>query len=222
MARPQHSEDEVAAARERLLAVALHICLTEGEAALSFRRLAEVAGISHSLPYRYFESKEGLLGAIRVVCTRHFEQFVRQRENARATPLQRIRQIAEAYLQFVNEHSGEYQMVFASHPPAPASVPELLVARRSLFDHAVEVVQAAVDSGAMRGDALTLAHLFWVSMHGLMTLHVGGQLLHGRQMSELIEPMIERLIQAGAPCSPEPVRRKSPGITPPVTSGKKR
>lgn len=212
MARPQLSAVAVEAMRQRLTALALELYLAEGLEALSFRRLAEAAGISHTLPYRYFANKEALLVAVRVECTQRFERFVRQREPARSAPLVRIRTLAAAYVEFVRRHPGEYQMIFTMAQPAPDQYPELLAARRSLFDHAVGLVQEAIDAGLLSGDALELAHLFWVSLHGLITLHVAGQLVHGRRLEDLLEPLVVRML-TGAAGVPGPA---SAGARPPA------
>ena len=162
MPRPQLTADEVGHVRKRLTAHALDLYLQEGLDAVSLRRLADAAGTSHTLPYRYFANKEAVLVALRVECTERFERFVRGREKAAAAPLLRIRQIATAYVAYVEAHPGEYQMIFAMGQPSPAQYPELLAARQGLFDHAVEVIQQAIDLGQLQGDALELAHLFWV------------------------------------------------------------
>lgn len=199
MARPQLTEDAVDATRRRLIALALDLYLSEGLEAISFRRLADAAGISHTLPYRYFRNKEALLVALRVTCTEHFEAFVRARETPGTAPRVRICEIADAYVAFVAAHADEYLMIFSLHQPPPSRYPALLAARRSLFDHAVEVVQTAIDEGTLQGEARALTHLFWVSLHGLMTLHVAGQLVHGQTLKTLIEPLIERMLQLQPP-----------------------
>ncbi|TJY59517.1 TetR/AcrR family transcriptional regulator [Sinimarinibacterium sp. CAU 1509] len=200
MTRPQLTADDLEAMRHRLTALALDITIREGAEALTFRRLAELAGISHTLPYRYFDNKEALVVAIRVECTQHFERFVREREQRCTQPLEKIRALAEAYVEYVKTFPGEYQMIFAMHSPAPDAYTDLLAARRSLFDHAVDVVQDAIDSGHLRGDARAIAHLFWVSLHGLMTLHVAGQLVHGMDLDALAQPLVEQIL-SGAQAS---------------------
>lgn len=197
MARPALTPKQLAATRTRLTELALDLYLREGLEALSFRRLAEMAGVSHSLPHTYFEGKEGLLAAVRVTCTQRFERFVMSREQSEAEPLEQIRQIAMAYIEYVEAHMAEYQLIFTTHQPPPDVYPELLAARRSLFDHSVSVVQRAIDAGHLQGKALEVTHIFWTSLHGLMTLHVGNQLVHGMKLSELVAPLVQRMI-AGA------------------------
>lgn len=218
MARPQLTSDQIEATRNRLAAVALDLYLREGPEALSFRRLADAAGVSHTLPYSYFSGKEALIVAVRVACTQRFERFVRAREKDGASAIGQIRNIALAYVAFVEQHRDEYELIFTMQQPAPDAYPELLAARRSFFDHAVGLLQQAIDQGQLRGKALELAHLFWISLHGLMTLHVAGQLVHGMTLGELVEPLVERMLAAGGHVatsasprkSTRPARRRSP------------
>ena len=202
MARPTLTPQQLIAARTRLTELALDLYLREGLEALSFRRLAEVAGVSHSLPHAYFESKEGLLAAVRVACTERFERFVTARERPDADPVVQIQQIAFAYIDYVKAHTAEYQLIFTTHQPPPDAYPELLAARRSLFDHAVSVVQRAIDAGHLQGNALQVTHMFWTSLHGLMTLHVGNQLAHGMKLDDLIEPLVSAMISSARPQVP--------------------
>lgn len=185
--------------RAHLVGLALDLYRNEGIDAVSFRRIADGAGCSHMLPYRYFEHKEALLVAMRAECTRRFEQQVRTHERAARSPLERIRRVASGYLDYVAQHPRDYQLIFAANQPPPTDYPALLAARRSLFDHAVEVVQGAIDAGDLKGDALALAHMLWVSLHGLISLHVGGQLVHGLKIEDLFGQLTERMLGQNIP-----------------------
>lgn len=209
MARPQLSSEAVDAMRQRLIDAALVIYRDKGLEAVSFRSLADAVGLSHTLAYRYFADKDALLTGLRLECTRRFEQFVRAREKLQGNTFARIRSVALAYVDFAREHADEYLLIFSTHQPSPATYPELLAARRSLFDHAVEIVAEGVARGELQGEPLELAHTFWISLHGLMTLHVANQLVHGRSLEQLVEPLIARLLRplAGATLSPPPPTR---------------
>jgi len=204
MPRAQLTAEEEDAMRRRLADAALGIYRNEGLEALSFRRLADAMGLSHTLPYRYFAHKEALLVAMRADCTRRFERFVREREPLDAPPLARIRAIAAAYINYASGNAADYLLIFSTQQPPPDRYPELLAARRSLFDHAVEVVALCVQAGTLHGEPRQLAHEFWIALHGLMTLHVANQLVHGRSLEQLAEPLIDRMLgQAGS--TPAPV-----------------
>lgn len=210
MPRAQLTTDELESMRSRLCSAALELYRQEGLEAISFRRLAEAVGLSHTLPYRYFENKEALLARMRTEGMQRFESFIRAHEQPSSTPLARVRAIALAYIEYARMHPADYLLVFASHQPSPEQYPELLAARRSLFEHAVDAVQQCEDTGALDGDARQIAHAFWVSLHGLMSLHAANQLVHGYDIDELVEPLIARLLgQAAAPASPHPIDERA-------------
>lgn len=202
MPRAQLTSNELDSMRERLATTALDIYRREGLDAVSFRRIAEAAGISHTLPYRYFENKDALLARLRTDAVHRFEAYVRQREAGYARPLERIRAVTLAYVDYVRRWPADYLLIFATHQPPPDQFRELLAARRSLFEHAVEAVQQSLDQGVVQlskgTTARQLTHTVWVSLHGLMTLHVANQLVHGCELEELVQPLIDRLLGTAA------------------------
>jgi AcrR family transcriptional regulator len=182
--------------RDHLARAALSIYRSEGLDAITFRRLAEYAGISHTLPYRYFADKDALLARIRTDCFIEFDVYIRARESASQAMSVHLNSIARAYIEFASLNADIYRLMFSIEQPPPDRYPELLAARRQLFDHAVNAVQAYVDAGELEGDARTLVHALWISLHGLMSLHVANQLVHGRELDELAGPLVEAALVA--------------------------
>ncbi|WP_162932270.1 TetR/AcrR family transcriptional regulator [Solimonas sp. K1W22B-7] len=186
--------EEVEAMRRRLSSAGLRIYRQEGLEALTFRRLADALDVSHMLPYRYFDNKDALLARMRVDALGQFESYVREHESRADGPMAQVHAVAEAYVAFAQQHPAEYLLIFATHQPAPGQYPEVLQARRSVFEHAVEVLQRCIDQGRLQGEASELAHALWVNLHGLMTLHAAGQLVHGKTLEQLVEPLLGRLL----------------------------
>jgi AcrR family transcriptional regulator len=206
--------------RKRLCAAALSMFREGGIDAVTFRGLADAAGASHTLPYRYFENKDALLASVRVMCFEQFEQFVRAREEAvgaregaveregalgreggvRASGgtttlnVDRVLAVMDAYVDFVFQHPVEYSLIFVTPQPPPQRYPELLAARRRLFEHSVQLVQRCIDEGAVHGNAREITHAVWGSVHGLLSLHVANQLVHGCRIEELVRPTIFRIL----------------------------
>jgi AcrR family transcriptional regulator len=199
MARPALTDSERADMRKRLADAALSIYLTHGADAVSFRGLADAVGISHTLIYRYVEDKDELLAQVRAAAVARFEAFVRSRERADESRFERLRAVFDAYVEYVRRNPAEYLLIFSTEQPSPDAYPELLAARRSLFEHAVESVQACVDAGEIQGDARRITHAFWGGLHGLMTLHVNGQLVHGCDLDELAPALLNLLLSAVVP-----------------------
>jgi len=194
MPRIQLSEDEMESMRARLSTTALDVYRREGLSALSFRRIAEAAGISHTLPYRYFENKEALLARMRADALATFEAYVREYESRADSPLGKVQSVAEGYLTFAREHPEDYMLIFATEQPSPELYPDVLAARRDVFDHVVGVLQRCIDAGLLRGQAREIAHHFWVALHGLLSLHTADQLVHGMELDEIVVPLIQRLL----------------------------
>jgi AcrR family transcriptional regulator len=205
MPRPVLSDAAVEAMRDRLAEAALRIYRADGLEAVTFRRLADATGISHTLPYRYFADKDALLARVRVTCVREFEVFIRAREKVGRSAPVRVRSVAQAYIAYARQRPADYRLIFSTDQPPPDRYPELLAARRSFFEHAVAMLAEFVERGELAGDARLLAHAFWISLHGLMSLHVANQLVHGMRLEALIEPLVGRLL--GEP--PAKSRRKA-------------
>ena len=208
MPRPQLTNSELDTMRQRLSAAALVIYRSEGLDALSFRRLADAVGLSHTLPYRYFDNKDALLAEVRRTCFARFEAHVRDAERGLSGVLERVRAVTAAYVDFVARWPADYQLMFSTEQPPPDQFPALLAARRALFEHIVELVSDGIRAGLLAGDARRLTHLVWVSIHGLMTLHVANQLVHGYRLDELIEPLVDTFLGRHAAADAKPLTQK--------------
>ncbi len=194
MPRSSLTQAELEFMRVRLCEGALALFRDHGTDAVTFRGLADALGVSHTLPYRYFENKDALLAAVRVMCFAEFERFVRERESAATSELACVLAVVDAYVDFVFEHPVEYTLIFVTAQPPPQRYPELLAARRSLFEHSVELVRRCVQMGVVQGDPCEITHAVWASVHGLLTLHVANQLVHGCRVEELVRPTVFRIL----------------------------
>lgn len=209
MARPALTDVDRSEMRRRLAEAALSIYLAQGMEAVSFRALADAVGISHTLIYRYVENKDELFAQVRAAAMGRFEDFVRSSERVGESRLERLRTVFDAYVEYVRRRPTEYLLIFSTEQPSPDAYPELLAARRSLFEHAVESVQACVDAGDIQGDARRIAHAFWSGLHGLMTLHVNGQLVHGCDLDELAPALLDLMLGAITPSRAMPTTRST-------------
>ena len=196
MGRPRISEAEETKERERLTSLAREIYLQEGIEALSFRRLAEDAGVSHMYPYRFFNNKEALVVSVRVACARHFVDFVISADQPTVVPIERLLKLAGAMLKFALQHRSEYELIFTVAQAKPDQYPELLEVREKLLALVILIAEEGVQSGEIEGDAQLLAQMTWAAQHGLISLHFANQLVHGNSLEELYEPTLRRLLEA--------------------------
>ncbi|MDI3258146.1 MAG: TetR/AcrR family transcriptional regulator [Sinobacteraceae bacterium] len=193
MGKTQLTTDERETMRQRLSDAATAIYRQQGLEAVTFRKLAECVGLSHTLPYLYFDNKDALLARMRQDGVIRFGIYLRRYEQAGEPPQQRLQALITGFLDFVREYPADYQLIFATHQPPPDRYPELLAARRELFDHIVGVVADCVSAGLLQGEPRQITHGFWAALHGLMSLHVANQLVHGYSMEQLIWPMIRQI-----------------------------
>ncbi len=191
MPRPALSVDEVESMRQRMIDAALQLYIKEGYEAVSFRRLAAVMGISHTLPYRYFESKEDLFAQVRVDCFRRFFELLRESDPLDKGPIQRIYLLSRAVIDYLQKRPEEFRLMFAMRQPPLERYPELLHIRQQAFDYLVGIVEQAHKAGLVERDPRTVMHIAWATTHGLLSLHAADQLVHGRKLNQLTEPMVE-------------------------------
>ncbi|TJY63305.1 TetR/AcrR family transcriptional regulator [Sinimarinibacterium sp. CAU 1509] len=196
MPRPRHSKQTEQSAAARLTQLALDLYLEEGLAAVTFRKLADRGGLSHTYPYRFFDNKAALLLALRTLSSQRFVAFVTAADKPRRRPTDRLRLLARAMVRFALEHPAEYELIFSLEESSPDQFPELLAVRQSLLEHVAGIAAQAVQRGDADGDADLLAQLLWAGVHGIVSLHMGRQLVHGRSVETLLEPMLDRLIGA--------------------------
>lgn len=194
MARPALSSDEVESMRSSMIEAAFTLYKQEGMEAVSFRRLAASMCISHTLPYRYFDSKEALFAAVRIECFQRFFEVVKNKDQLEKGPVQRFYGLARAVIEYLEARPAEFRLMFALRQPPLAQYPELLRIRQEAFDYLVAIVQQAADVGLVDRDPRTVMHIAWATTHGLLGLHSADQLVHGRKLDELIEPMVEMVL----------------------------
>lgn len=194
MPRASLSDQEVDQTRQRLAQAALALYAAQGYEAVSFRELAQRLGISHTLPYRYFDNKEALFACVRTGGFLRIRAMLEEQDPRHLAAPARLLALGQATVDWVKAHPAEYRLMFSMLQPPLERHPELLRARREAFGYLVDVVRDGVREGSMQGDPLTVVHIAWVSVHGLLTLHAADQLVHGRSLDELMAPLLETVI----------------------------
>lgn len=172
--------------RQRILAHACDLYLTDGLDGFSMRKLARAVGVTAPALYRHFESKERLLHDVMVQAYEQFAHYL-YRALAGATPRERIQMASVAYLDFALEHPKLYDILFAT--PATSGIRdgsdelEALGCAVGQFWH--DRVRECMDDGILaEGDPEAVSVTMWGHAHGLLTLHRKGILMRDRAMDE--------------------------------------
>ncbi len=180
MPRPALQPAEVDAFRKKAVEAAMHLFAEEGYAAVTMRGLGAALGVSAMTPYRYLSGKDELFALCRAEAFRRFGDRLEAALAKPGNPIDRLRRLKQAYIGFALEQPDAYRIMFEVREPT-ASEPQ---AKRA-FGCLHRTVAEAVEAGELDGDPLTLAHLFWASTHGLVSLHLAGRLVSGRRLEQL-------------------------------------
>ena len=159
--RPHHHGN----LREALIEAGLSLLREGGSDALTLRRAAARAGVSHAAPAHHFAGLDGLLTAI---AARAFALFTAEMEAARdaadAAPFDRLAGVCAGYLAFSQQNAGLFRVMFTT-PGLHHDDPDLQ--RHSLAAYQVLRDACAPFAGTPPED-LELA--VWSLVHGYATL----------------------------------------------------
>lgn len=196
--------------RHVLIEAGLALLEEGGMQALTLRRTAARAGVSHAAPAHHFDGLPGLLTAM---AARAFHLFADAlfagREAGGTDPLQRLLGTTQGYLNFAAHHAGLFDLMFAS-PEVRRDDPELR-------PHAAQAYQILREACLPFGQGLpddVLEVAVWSLVHGYAMLDfsaTGAQRrpFHNRPaFPELLAQLLAgRQIPVANPLAPAPDTR---------------
>jgi AcrR family transcriptional regulator len=165
--------------RERGVASALAVLAEEGVAGLTTRTVARRADASLPAIYEVFGDKAGLIREV------FFEGFRMLGDDLAALPpadpLAALRQLAEAFRQFVLARPVLAQVMFSRPFTDFDPTPDDDRAGVTVRDIFVRHVRDAVDAGLFAGDPTDIAHVFFAFVQGLAAAESAQRLGGARQ-----------------------------------------
>jgi AcrR family transcriptional regulator len=173
-ARHRSRRGQGATLRQEILdAAAALLAETGNEDAVSIRAVAERVGVTPPSIYLHFVDKKALLEA---VCGEAFASFDGHLAAAIAgceEPMQALRAIGEAYIDFALDRPEHYRFMFMARAGADVHEPtDAELQSMSAFSRLIEVVAACQDCGAIdpAEDPMRVAQALWAGVHGLAAL----------------------------------------------------
>ncbi len=170
------STAEVADFRDRLCDAAANIFVERGEAGFTMRELANALGVSPMTPYRYFHDKDEILAAVRARVFLEFAQTLEKAFNTPGSAADRAEASGKAYIRFALESPSSYKLMFDMSQPEEGKYPELSQAadraRKTMTRH----IPGLIEAGLLEGDPTLIGHVYWVMLHGALTLQLAGKL----------------------------------------------
>lgn len=195
--RTRNKRGEGAQLRDEIVAAATRL-LDEGtEQSVTLRAVAREAGISAPSIYPHFADRDLILLAVTQNVFGGLEEVLRAPDQA--DPVERLRAICTAYLDFARRWPGRYRILFGaawdasqSVARAPAMAEDLAALGMNAFGVVEHALADCVAAGRSRStDPTTDAAALWVGLHGLAQLRVAASLFPWPP--DLQEAIVDRL-----------------------------
>jgi AcrR family transcriptional regulator len=212
-------EREKQAVRQKILDAARELFVKQGYEAVTMRQIAQQIAYTPTAIYFHFRDKEHLMSEL---CAIDFLKLAQQFNRIAGVkdPLQRLRQMAYAYMEFGVHNPNHYRLLFMTphqHVP-PEQVP--LIRRGDPAEDAYAFLRATVIECLAAGrfrkpyrDPELLAQMFWSSIHGITSLHIARShdpWIPWRKVRDIAEAIVENLIR-GIAAPPASARRGRKG-----------
>lgn len=164
--------------RERILDAAREIFIAEGYDGVSMRKVAEKIEYSPTAIYGYFTDKEDLFLQL---CHSDFHRLAESflRIGQIPDPVERLRKIGQAYMDFGLKNPNHYRMMFMTAHPRISEEHNKEMGKGNPEEDAYEflrqTVAEALAAGAFREDltdADLIAQTLWAGTHGVVSLEI--------------------------------------------------
>lgn len=174
--------------RSALLASALEDLEENGVEALSLRKIARKAGVSHAAPAHHFGDARGLVTALTAEGFRLFASaLATSREKANRGQVNILTAVGVGYVEFALAHPALFSLMFSSMKPdfddADLDAASMLAFQAFLEDVGSDPSHTGTEATGVNPAAMKA----WSTVHGLAVL-----LLSGRMRSVLSLPAHER------------------------------
>ena len=173
MTRSRARKGEGDQLRREIMAAAEELLTEQGRVdAVSVRAIADRVGVTSPAIYMHWDHKEDIFTE---VCSTRFAEFSSQvlaGLTGDGSMLDRLAEVARAYMAFAEEHPEQYRVLFMQPVAAPPEgAPP--TAGSMAFQVVVGVLEAAVADGEMRElDPVATAAALFAAIHGAASLVV--------------------------------------------------
>jgi AcrR family transcriptional regulator len=176
MGTAERRERERREMHDLILDAARDLFATEGYEAVTMRKIAERIEYSPTAIYFHFKDKLALL---RELVDRDFAAFatVLQRTADVRDPIERLRRVGYAYVDFALERPNHYRFLFMTHHPA-LKAEESAIQKGNPEQDAYAFLRAIIGEAIAQGrlrpefdDLDRVSQLAWGAAHGVVSLH---------------------------------------------------
>src|SRR5215218_6219126 len=163
--------------RTKIIDAARDMFATDGVDAVTMRAIADRIEYTPTAIYHHFRDKQALLEEL---CARDYRALAHAfgKIGRIEDPLERLRRIGLAYVDFALAHPSHYRFMFMTPKPESAfAKTEVGLGRPEEDAYAMlrDTVAEGIAAGRFRPeftDAEELAQIMWAGVHGIASLHV--------------------------------------------------
>lgn len=163
--------------RERILACACDLYLSDGLDGFSMRKLAREGGVTAPAIYRHYDGREAVLADVLREAHRTFSSYL-YAALGEPTQLDRFVGAGEGFLNFVIDHPRWYGIMRTApeHLGMDALPDDIEAMRSAIHQFWVDRVRECMDAGILKqGDPEGTSITMWAHAHGMVQLfHEGG------------------------------------------------
>lgn len=170
--RSDHTQEEL---RELILEAAERAMAGKGLAGLSARDIARDIGYSPGTIYNIFANLDDVVLNVEARVLDRLDAKLGQ-VPARGTPLQQIRRLAIAYLEFTRANPKLWGLLFEHTLPARTKAPAWYAKRLARLLGRLEVALLPLFPTSQHAAAARTARVLWASVHGIASLAVADKL----------------------------------------------
>jgi len=156
--------------RRVVLDAAIAIARDEGPDAISLRKVARDAGVSHQAPYHHFGDRAGIFAAIAE------EGFSKLSDALIDSRSEGTSAMCEAYVRFALDHAGHFRVMMRNDLCDLQNYPSAVLQADRAFNLLLVDVTAALGENASTEAIQTRTAYMWSVAHGLATLLLDGPL----------------------------------------------
>ncbi len=166
--------------KKALIEAGIEVLAREGAGALSLRRVARRAGVSHAAPYAHFADKQALVAAISTEGYRKlYGRLAAAAQAHEGDALRQLVEVAWAYVDYAVHDSAHFKITLSGMVEKETDYPAVVEISRQSFALVVGLVERCQRAGVLRaGPADLVAVSVWGLVHGFTLLILEGQVSH--------------------------------------------
>ncbi len=166
--------------RRQLISAGVELVAERGVDGFSMRELARRAGVSHAAPYHHFPTRAALVRAVVADSYGLLANALRDATDGLGDPLDAIRAMGVAYVDFAITNPARYRLMFRSELAGSSADPHVSAEEvgADAFAVLIGAFELADQHGllAERTTAASAAIAAWASVHGVASLILEGAL----------------------------------------------